>query len=159
MKKSIFILTIASTLSMSAVAIQKDITVTADIEPTLEITDISGTPLPTTTTLSYTPGRGLTPRTIPTAILTNDNTKGVNVKLANSFTLTSPSGTIVPMTVTYAGKQLSTANELIDRATLGYNADNKSLQQNLVLSQTTQTPLTEAGRYQGIVSLVATLEP
>jgi hypothetical protein len=49
----------AMTTSVSALAIQKDITVNASVDSQLDMTQADNTPLPASIDMQYLPGRGL----------------------------------------------------------------------------------------------------
>jgi hypothetical protein len=161
LKFSLVALIVATIASGTAMAVQKDITVTADVDPSLEITAMDGSALPSTIAMAYVPGSGFNSYSFPTAIFANDKTKGINVKMLNAPMLslvTDPTKT-VPLKVSLGGTELTTADKSISAATLGYNANNKSLQQNLVIEQKTKASVPDAGQYQGMLSLVLSVQP
>lgn len=164
--------TAALLASTSAFAVQKDITVVADVDTTLELLQADGSALPQTVRMNYIPGAaadaqapaqkgGLQQVEIMTKILTNDVTKPVQVKLANAVVLapmTNPSGPTVPLTVMYNQVDLKTPLKL-DAATIfpasvttGAGA---SQSMPLTIKQTTPGSL-PSGNYQGVVSLLVT---
>lgn len=62
---------LAALFSLSAMAVQKDITITADIDPTVELLQADGTALPSSLKMTYIPGVGLqkrpsAPKSLPT---------------------------------------------------------------------------------------------
>lgn len=170
-------LTLALLASGSAFAAQKDITVVADVDPTLDLLQPDGSALPQTVRMNYVPGVGLQPVSIMTKIFTNDITKSVKIRLigdsANKTTsgvVLTPmvsTGTPVDITVKYNGKLL-TPNDLVFAVTdLNYVANTdptdptktlgvgSSQAMPLEISQTKRAPLGR-GSYQGVVSVVLT---
>lgn len=72
----------AALMSMSAYAVQKDITVTANIDTTLEMLSADGSALPATVQMQYLPGSGLQATEVNTKIFTNDKAKDLQIRLA-----------------------------------------------------------------------------
>ena len=157
-------------LAPAAFAVQKNITITATVDDTLDIALPDGSALPSTMSMVYLPGIGLKP-TAPliTRIFSNDRSKSVQVRLAYAPVLinTLGSGSSVPLTVTYGTQTLSTTNvtlaatEIYPGTATGAGA---SLDLPLVVSQTASgtppvRPLLATGSYSGVVSIVTTLAP
>ncbi|WP_269935555.1 CS1 type fimbrial major subunit [Serratia liquefaciens] len=153
---------LATLFSLSAMAVQKDITITADIDPTVELLQADGTALPSSLKMTYLPGVGLQKKTLSTKIFTNDVKSQVEMRLLTAPVLasnTKPSATAIPLSVSYNGKTLTTAvtaDSTLKPADLFPNGrlDAGSVPFDLVISQTTQAAITESGSYQGVVSLV-----
>lgn len=152
---------LATVYSFSVSAVQKDITVTASIDSTLELLQADGSSLPSAMKLDFLPGKGLVHKSLQTRLYSNDQTKGVNVKLLNVPQLVNvldPTKTI-DMDVTLGGKSLTTTNSLLDAKTLFPNekSDTSALL-NLDIAQkgagSEALQNLPAGDYNGIVSLV-----
>ncbi|ENR9725065.1 fimbrial protein [Klebsiella aerogenes] len=149
-------------VSLSSLAVQKDITITADIDPTIELLQSDGTPLPSALKMTYLPGVGLLKQTLSTKIFTNDPAKNVEMRLLTSPVLastTKPTAKSIPLSVSYNGKVLTTAvtaDSTLKAAELFPNGrlDNGSVPFDLVIAQATPAVVTESGSYQGVVSLV-----
>lgn len=146
--------------SLNAMAVQKDITINANVDPSLDMTLSDAQPLPTSVTMQYIPGNGLAPYAMQTKIWSNAY-KDVNIKLANDVLLYDRAGSAetVGITVTYGGTALTTTDRLMKASTLfpgGTTAiGNGSIEQELRFSQ--KTPGTvAAGNYTGVVGVVLT---
>lgn len=150
------------TASASALALDKNITVTANIDSSLDMTQSDDTALPTSVAMQYFPGTGLASVTLQTKIWSNATTTGsgnIHVQLATDPLLNNTSGTNtqIPLEVTYGGKVLTTSDtEGLTVAQLFPNADvgttTGSIVEPLVISQ--KTPgAQETGSYAGVVSL------
>lgn len=61
----------------SALAVQKDITVTANVDAALDMTQTDNTALPKAVEMQYLPGQGLQSYQLMTKIWSNDVTKDV----------------------------------------------------------------------------------
>lgn len=142
-----------------AYAIQADIKIWADVDPTLALLRADGSPLPDGVPLSHNPTSGLSPWREQVRIFSNDVTKDVTVRLGSGAELrpviTAGSATAIPMTVslndqplTVAGVDFS-ASRLFDGALPG-----ASIAMPLSIEQTTRGPITAAGLYEGLVSIV-----
>lgn len=146
--------------SLNAMAVQKDITINANVDPSLDMTLSDAQPLPTSVTMQYIPGNGLAPYAMQTKIWSNAY-KDVNIKLANDVLLYDRAGSAetVGITVSYGGTALTTTDRLMKASTLfpgGTTAiGNGSIEQELRFSQ--KTPGTvPAGNYTGVVGVVLT---
>ena len=146
-------------LAINAYAVQKDITVTANVDATLDMTTDTGEVLPSTMEMRYMPGVGLEPVTQMTKIYSNDAEKDVNINLAGTPQLMDTVGTNpnIPLTVKYGELTLTQAQQTMAATTLFPNGDttNGSIIQPLKVSQTTQAPVA-SGNYSGVVSVVLT---
>ena len=153
---------LAALFSLSAMAVQKDITITADIDPTVELLQADGTALPSSLKMTYIPGVGLQKKTLSTKIFTNDTTSQVEMRLLTAPVLasnTKPSATTIPLSVSYNGKTLTTAvtaDSTLKPADLFPKGriDGGSVPFDLVIAQTTTGIISESGSYQGVVSLI-----
>ncbi|EOB3403406.1 CS1 type fimbrial major subunit [Salmonella enterica] len=150
----------ARELDISISAVQKDITVTANIDSTLELLQADGSSLPSTMKLDFMPGKGLVHKSLQTRLYSNDQTKSVNVKLLNApqlINVLDPTKTI-DMEVTLGGRSLTTTNSVLEAKTLfpdGKTGDASALL-NLDIGQKAGAALQNlpAGEYSGLVSLV-----
>ncbi|OKW88864.1 fimbrial protein, partial [Escherichia coli] len=93
-------------VAVSASAVEKNITVTASVDPTIDILQANGSALPTAVDLTYLPGaKTFENYSVLTQIYTNDPSKGLDVRLVDTPKLTNilqPTSTI-PLTVSWAG--------------------------------------------------------
>lgn len=140
----------------SAYAVTKNITVTASIDPTVDITLADGTALPDTIAMQYLPGTGLSSVSKDVKLWSNSNTANLNVALASSPALSaSTTTTTIPLTVTLNGTELSTTNSTLTYATYFPNGiANGSITIPLAISQKTKGVVSTAGEYSGTVSLI-----
>lgn len=154
--KSLLALAMVSVMG-SAMAVQKDITVTANVDAALDMTQFDNSALPKNVDMQYIPGTGLVPYQLQTKIWANDVTKDVMMQLTSDAVLfNSLGGTTVPMTVSWGGEALSTtaitlaATELFPDATTALKTG--SVARTLQIAQKAQEPLA-TGTYQGVVSI------
>lgn len=150
----------AALMSMSAHAVQKDITVTATVDTMLEMLSADGSALPTTMQMQYLPGSGLQAAVVNTKIFTNDKAKDLQIRLASSPALrnqTSPGANEIPLKVTLGDTELSTTAATLQAAALfpGDLAQGSNVLP-LSISQKTVAAVTAAGSYQGLVSVILT---
>ena len=136
----------------SALAVQKDITVTANVDAALDMTQTDNTALPKAVEMQYLPGQGLQSYQLMTKIWSNDVTKDVKMQLVSPAQLVQSldASKIVPLTVTWGGEEIKA-----DAATTIFASDaltNGSLAKNLMFAQTTKGVL-ETGIYRGVVSI------
>lgn len=146
-------------MSMSAHAVQKDITVTASVDTTLEMLSADGSALPTTMQMQYLPGSGLQAAVVNTKIFTNDKAKNVQIRLASSPSLTnqtSPGSPAIPLTVSLGGNALTTTASTLTAAELfpGELAQGSNVLPLSIAQQTVAA--VAAGSYQGLVSVILT---
>ncbi|MGL5385855.1 MAG: CS1 type fimbrial major subunit [Enterobacterales bacterium] len=157
MKKLIKPLLIVSTLAaaFAVQAVQKDITVNANVDATIDLTQADNSALPSSITMQYLPGKGLSPFNLNTKIWSNSPTAAVNIRLVKAATLTDVNGSeTIPLSVSLGGKALTTANQALTAADLfPAGITNGSDVLPLRFSQTTQGVI-KTGSYTGIVSLV-----
>jgi len=157
--KRILNATVLSTLMLSAFAtqaVQRDITVTATVDPAVDITLADGSALPSAVTMDYNVITGLQPITKNVKLWSNSTSKNLTIALANSPTLSSSSSTSsVPLTVKFNGSALTTTATTLTYANYFPNGTaNGSLAFPLVIAPTTAGVLTDAGSYTGTVSLI-----
>lgn len=141
----------------SAMAVQKDITVTANVDAALDMTQVDNSALPKNVDMQYIPGTGLVPYQLQTKIWANDVTTDVNMQLTSDAVLVnSLGGTTVPLTVSWGGKDLSTTAVVMDAKSLFPDATTAlktgSQARTLKIAQATQNTLA-TGVYQGVVSI------
>lgn len=154
--KSLLALAMVSVMG-SAMAVQKDITVTANVDAALDMTQVDNSALPKSVELQYIPGTGLVPYQLQTKIWANDITKDVNMQLVSDAELVnSLGGATVPLAVSWGGEALSTTAIPLTATELFPNKDTAlqtgSVAKTLKIAQATQGALT-TGTYQGVVSI------
>ncbi|WP_241579867.1 CS1 type fimbrial major subunit [Rosenbergiella nectarea] len=144
----------AAVFSVSAA--QRDITVTAEIDPTVDITLADGSPLPTTATMQYLPGKGLADYSEQVKLWSNTADRDLIVSLVNAPSLKDSNGAnTIPLKVTLNGSALSTTSSTLTFAsTFPHGVTNGSSAMPLVISQANAGAATTAGSYSGIVSIV-----
>jgi hypothetical protein len=147
-------------LSASALAVQKDITVNANVDPSLDMTLSDAQPLPTSVDMQYLPGAGLAPYTAQAKIWSNAY-GNVDIALVSDVLLYDRAGsaTTVPLTVSFGGQPVTTTKVSLTKESLfpgGATALSQgSVAKELKIAQTTSGILA-AGNYTGVVSLVLT---
>ncbi|MCA8352493.1 cable pilus major pilin CblA [Burkholderia cepacia] len=150
----------AALMSMSAHAVQKDITVTANVDTTLEMLSADGSALPTTMQMQYLPGSGLQAAEVNTKIFTNDKAKDLQIRLAAEPALknqTSPGAKEIPLAVKLGTTALSTTATTLKASEIftGELAQGSNVLP-LSIEQKTVGAITAAGSYQGLVSVIVT---
>lgn len=154
--KSLLALAMVSVMG-SAMAAQKDITVTATVDAALDMTQSDNSALPKNIDMQYFPGTGLAPASLQTKIWANDTTKDVKMRLASDFSLVNNlGGTAIPMTVKWGSNAITTADTTLKATDLFPNGTDAvktgSIAKTLLISQATQGALA-TGVYQGVLSL------
>lgn len=144
--------------ALSAHAAEVDITVWADVDPTLAMLKADGTPLDDSVKMAHNPATGLlVPWSERVRIYSNDIDKDIEVRLtAEPALLLEGGGTAapVPLAVSLNGEALSTtkrdyeASKLFDGALPG-----ASIPMDLRISQGNTTAIATAGAYKGIVTI------
>lgn len=157
-------LALVAMTSLPAMAVEKSIKVFADVDPTLEILQSDGSPLPNSMEMAYLPGSGLQPTNLGTRIYSNDTDKDMTLRLITSPVLanmTNPAAAAVPLSVSYGGRPLNTTGVTLPAADLfpGGDPTSGSIEQLLEIRQSTVGAIANAGRYEGMVSLVLTQQP
>ncbi|MCA8091851.1 cable pilus major pilin CblA [Burkholderia anthina] len=150
----------AALMSMSAYAVQKDITVTANVDTTLEMLSADGSALPATMQMQYLPGAGLQAAEVNTKIFTNDKAKDLQIRLVADPSLknqTNPGAEEIPLAVKLGATTLSTTATTLKAAEIftGELAQGSNVLP-LSIQQKTVAPVTAAGNYQGLVSMIVT---
>jgi len=144
--------------SASAYAVQQDITVSANIDPTVAITQADGSALPASVVMPYMPGKGLGAYRNNVKFWSNSEKSDLNVSLASAPSLVDETGgNAIPLSVTINGEKLSTTAAVFPFATtFPAGIGNGSAALPLIISQSTPGAIANAGNYSGIVSLVVT---
>ncbi|NIJ68872.1 CS1 type fimbrial major subunit [Xanthomonas sp. 60] len=145
--------------STSAQAIQADIKIWADIDPTLALLRADGSALPSDVPLTYNPANGLAPWSEQVRIFSNDPLKDVSVRLGNTVELrpmVAASGAVpVPMTVSLNGQALTVAGvDFGARMLFDGSPPGASIAMPLTIAQTNRAPILAAGLYEGLASIV-----
>ncbi len=163
LKKTIGTIALATLFAtMGASAVEKNITVTASVDPTIDLLQSDGTALPTSVALTYSPAaQSFEPYYLNTAVHTNDSNKGVVMKLSAEPVLTNilDSAEQIPMTVSWGGTELSTTDSTFDVDTLNFGStgvEGVSSTQQLMIYADTQGSAPQAGNFQGVVSIILT---
>ncbi|MDA8502717.1 fimbrial protein [Citrobacter sp. Awk 2] len=156
LSKSLIALAMFSVMG-SAMAVQKDITVTATVDAALDMTQSDGSALPKNVDMQYFPGTGLAPVSLQTKIWANDVTTDVKMRLANDFSLVNNlGGATVPMTIKWGADTITTTDTTLTATDLFPNGDDAiqtgSVAKPLLISQATQGVLA-TGTYQGVLSI------
>lgn len=144
-------------LSLNAMAVQKDITINANVDPSLDMTLSDAQPLPESVSMQYIPGNGLAAYTMQAKIWSNEYSD-VKIKLVNDVMLYDRAGstTTVPMTISYGGSALTTTDTTLAKTTL-FPGGEASIAQGSVAQElkfTQKTPgVLAAGNYTGVVSI------
>lgn len=144
--------------AFSASAVQRDITVTADIDSTVDVTLADGSALPASIAMQYLPGKGLDSHKQNIKFWSNAVNKDLNVSLASSPSLTDGNGgNAIPLSVSVNGTALTTTAAVLTYASLfPTGITNGSAIVPLVISQANQQAAITSGKYSGVVSLVVT---
>ncbi|KVG35449.1 cable pilus major pilin CblA [Burkholderia diffusa] len=150
----------AALMSMSAYAVQKDITVTANIDTTLEMLSADGSALPATVQMQYLPGSGLQATEVNTKIFTNDKAKDLQIRLAAEPSMknqTNPGAPEIPLSVNLGSTELSTTAATLKASEIftGELAQGSNVLA-LSIKQKKAEALTASGNYQGVVSVIVT---
>lgn len=149
--------------SLNAMAVQKDITINANVDPSLDMTLSDAQPLPESVLMQYIPGNGLAPFAMQTKIWSNDYSD-VNIKLANNVLLYDRAGSAntVGIKVTYGGvdKEVTTTSRTMTKEVLfpggATTIGTGSIEQELRFTQEPQGQELPAGNYTGVVGIVLT---
>ncbi len=173
MMTKLFAAVALASASMSAHAVQADITVWADVDPTLALLKADGTPLSDVVEMAYRAGAagagstaGLVPFTEQVRVFSNDITKDITVRVgalpALTPTMAGPTATPVPLAVSLNTVPLTVGGVDFTAATLFPGAGTQpgaSISMPLTIAQATPGPIAIAGRYEGIVSIIMAQKP
>lgn len=156
MKKFIKPLLIVSIMAtaFATQAVQKDITVNAEVEESINILQADGSALPSDIKMEYKPSKGLEAYSLDTKIWSNNATSDVSVQLFSPASLTNGTKK-VPLTVSLNNQELSISKETLSAGVLfpSKQIDQGSVILPLKISQTTQGVL-DSGKYSGTVTLM-----
>lgn len=155
---------LASLFTTSVMAAEALITVTANVDDTLELRNADGTLLPQNLVMGYTPGVGLDGIDLPTRIFTNNMAKDIAVRLNGNPQLSHLSNTnapAIPLKVTLNGQALTTTDTDFKATTLyvGTAGTGSSVTLPLKIDQVTKGVVAAAGTYQGLVQIVLAQKP
>lgn len=156
--------------SLSAHAVETDITVWATVDPTLALLKADGTPLSDSVELTYRAGStangaGLQAWTEQVRIFSNDITKDILVRLGADAALApdvaAVGATSIPLTVSLNNTALTTTAQELAAATLfpGTDVPGASVTIPLSIAQATQGAIAFGGRYKGIVTVIMAQKP
>lgn len=149
----------AAVFSMSAFAIEKQITVTAQIDPAIELLDPSGGALPSALPMQYVPGQGLTALSFDARFFSNDNKKDIEIRLREDPKLvhtSDSSARAIELAVNVDGQSLSTGVTKLTATDLFSGNDTASKQVRFTIAQKTQGAVATPGLYSGPVRLIVT---
>lgn len=149
----------AAVFSMSAFAVEKEITVTAQIDPTVELLTPDGEALPSVLNMDHVPGKGLRKQSFDAKIFSNDKTKDIQIRLQNEAKLMHTINTdaaAIDLTVSVDGKPLKTTATTLTAADLYTDEGTVSKPLSFAIEQKTQGAVAVAGLYRGPVRLVVT---
>lgn len=151
--------------SLNAMAVQKDITINANVDPSLDMTLSDAQPLPASVLMQYIPGNGLAPYAMQTKIWSNTYSD-VNIRLANDVLLYDRAGSAntVAIKVTYGGtasaNEVTTGGRTMTKDVLfpggATTVRTGSIEQELRFTQEPQGEELPAGNYTGVVGIVLT---
>lgn len=160
MKNNILVM-VGAALCVTALnvsAVQRDITITADIDPTVDITMADGSPLVQSINMQYLPGKGLATNKQNVKLWSNAENKALNISLGSNPELTDVSGqNKIPLAVSINGTALSTTASTLQYSSIfPAGIQNGSIVMPLSVSQKELGVAKTAGSYSGIVSLIIT---
>ena len=168
-KKAALALVLGSA-SLSAHAVETDITVWATVDPTLSLLKADGTPLSDVVELVYRAGStangaGLQPWSEQVRIFSNDITKDIAVRLGADPVLAPDVAAVgavdIPLTVSLNGTALATTPKDFTAALLfpGSDLPGASMAIPLAIAQKTPGAIAFGGQYKGIVTVVMAQKP
>lgn len=142
--------------AFAASAIQQDITVNADIDPTVSLTLANGQQLPESINMAYMAGKGLAPYKNNVKIWSNAVDKNLNVSLVSEPKLTDETDSNpIPLTVSLNGLELTTTTQVLNYNSIFPNGiANGSTALPFSVNQKTPGKIDVAGHYSGVVSLL-----
>lgn len=154
-KIKLFLCVVGIASAFAAQAYEADISVNANIDPTVSILQSNGAALPSSVDMSYAPGKGLEGYKTNMKFWSNAQVD-LNVSLAATPQLTDANGNNpIPLTVTLNNTQLTTTAATFQYSTLFPNGlNNGSLSLPLAIKQTKPTDPVMAGTYTGQVSIM-----
>lgn len=147
--------------SLSLHAAEAHVIVWTEVDPTLSLLKADGTALDDSVKLAHVAGSGLNTWSQQVRIHTNDRLKDVEIRLGQAVELlpirAEAGAKAVPMTVKLNSRELKTTVTDFTSAELFPGADpgeGASIIMPLTVGQTTRAPITVAGTYEGMVSIV-----
>lgn len=150
----------------SAQALQKNINISVNVAPSLEMSNHDGSTLPSALTMNYIPSTHRLSSVIhPTMISGNDVAQGIKIKLLNEPKLVSTQDAAkqVKLNVKLGDNNVTTADTFISKADLTSahhtTAFGQSVASNLTISQAPDTTINKQEVYQGTVNLVLAMAP
>jgi len=162
LKKAALVAALA-TASLSAHAAEVDISVWADVDPTLSLMKADGTALDDSVKLAHDAATGLLmPWSVPVRIHSNDTSKDIEVRLGFDPTLQldTGGGTPIPLAVSLNGQALTTTARTYDASAIFDGAlPGRSIPMDLRIAQGNSTAIADAGKYNGIVRVVMLQAP
>ncbi len=157
-----FLLLASLSAAFSTLAVQKDITITADIDHMVNLTKVDGSALPDSIRMEYLPGANKLKEYEEQVKIWSNSFSNINIRLAQTAELFNrDSQNRIPLTVRLDGKPLSTSNMEIAYSTLFNSGDLSAGSKPLTLdilqeATSTASPLSTSGRYSGVVSIIVT---
>lgn len=164
-KKFIAAVALMATYSCSLFAAQRDITITANIDSTVEFLQSDGSGLPNSINLDFLPGKGLMAKSISTRFFTNDMAKNISIRLLKSpqIAMVTDATQSIDLDVQLDGKPLTTTNSILVAGELFpggksvANGGSKEMKLRIGSKGAPKENLA-AGDYSGEVSLVVSQE-
>ncbi|MGX8939550.1 CS1 type fimbrial major subunit (plasmid) [Symbiopectobacterium sp. Eva_TO] len=148
--------------AFAAQAYQTNITVNANVDPTIGLTLSDGTTVPSSVNMSYTPGLGMNGYKANLKLWSNAETD-MNVYLSTDPQMTDANGdNPIPLTVGLNGTALTTAAPATAPKAFQYSTlfpngiTNGSIALPLAIKQKNPSQTVVAGQYSGVVTLVVT---
>jgi hypothetical protein len=149
----------AALFSLSAFAVEKEITVTAQIDPTVELLSADGSALPSNLKMEHMPGTGLRPQTFEAKVFSNAKDKNIKIRLQAIpvlvHTIDSDAASI-PLEVKLDGKALTVEGTTLPAADIFNDKDAGSKNLTFSIEQKTPGAIAKAGLYSAPVRLVVT---
>ncbi|QHE91830.1 Cro/Cl family transcriptional regulator [Pandoraea fibrosis] len=150
----------AALISFSAFAVEKEITVTAQIDPTVELLAADGSALPSNLKLEHIPGTGLRAQTFDAKIFSNETTKDIEIRLQAEPQLThtmDTSAVAIPLQVKVDGTPLKLTGTKLAATELFQDKDSKASKKlTFSIEPKTAGTIATAGLYSGPVRLIVT---
>lgn len=142
---------------------QVDITVTANIDPSVSMTQVDGSALPASISMKYKAGVGLNPYTNNVKLWSNSTTQDINVKLVQTPKLLDINGqNPIELAASLNGTTLTTTDSKFAYATLfpqGITGGSVPLPLTITQKDTSAATISamKNGSYSGMVSMVVSL--
>lgn len=153
----LLIMGLSGMVSGSALALQKDISVSTVVDTSVSITQSNGSALPDSVAMPFIVGTGLKSLSIPVVLYGTGTKFELQLGSAAQLTNDADSSLTIPLTVTLGTTAVTTTKAEVVGATLNLDAlTHKTSPVNLVIKPTNPTAATHAGHYEGTVSLTVT---